>query len=162
MLTKINLYCSLLEALSRGKIKILKVSVREKRFLFLQRDTKNSQTQKLKLYLTVQAHLLSHYADLVASVSDICCIFSCSTCLATESQCRQMLGMSASIQQITLNMAMGIYGNKNISIKFIMGKSCSVLVFSMHLCCAVKSRGYHSKPIYSFTLQSTLTSFALR
>lgn len=111
MLKKINLYCSLLESLSIGKIKILRVLVREKGFLFLQTQThhKIQNSEKLRLYFTAQLHVLSQYTDLIASMSAICCIFSCSTCLSTESQYRQMLGMSASTQQI-INFKYG-YGN---------------------------------------------------
>lgn len=82
--------------------------------------------------------MLSQSTDLIASMSAICCIFSCSTYLSTDSQYGQMLGMSASTQQIILNMAMGVNGDKNMSIKPVMWKSCSVFVNIFHVsssCC---------------------------
>lgn len=56
-------------------------------------------------------------------------------------------------------MAMGIYGNKNISIKFIMGKFCSALASIFHLpCYRIQRLTFRA---HLFTLQSLLTSLAL-
>lgn len=111
-----------------GKSKILRVLDREEKKiknLLLQTQTHHNPElggTKGAFYACMFYHstqILLPQCQLFAAFSPVLLV------LAQTHEGRQVLGRSAFTQQMIVSMAMRIYGNKNVSIKLIMWKSCS-------------------------------------